>query len=188
VASPPFDFEAFPILETPRLLLRELTLNDAEAVYRIRSDYQVTIYNLGEPYTRIDQAISLIESIREGFEAHLELRWGITLKPSPTVIGMCGYNYWMRDHYRGSVGYDLARAYWGKGIMPEAIRAVVEFGFQRMRLNRIEADVLAENNASIRVLEKVGFVREGVLRERDFERGAFRDLVLYGLLKREYTS
>jgi ribosomal-protein-alanine N-acetyltransferase len=181
-----FDFETFPTLETPRLILREMTINDAEAVFRIRSDYQVTIYNTGEPYTRIDQALSLIEGVREGFQAGLELRWGVTLKPSPTVIGMCGYNYWMRDHFRASIGYDMARAYWGKGLMPEALHAILHFGFRRMALNRVEADVLAENAASIRVLEKLGFLREGTLRERDFERGAFRDLLLYGLLRRDY--
>jgi ribosomal-protein-alanine N-acetyltransferase len=181
-----FDFESFPVLETPRLLLRELTIHDAEAVFRIRGDYQVTIYNTGEPYTKLDQAISLIESVREGFEAGLELRWGITLKPNPLVIGMCGFNYWLRDHYRGSVGYDMARAYWGKGLMPEALHAIIHFGFERMALNRVEADVLAENNASVRVLEKLGFSHEGTLRERDFERGAFRDLLLYGLLRRDY--
>ncbi len=181
-----FNFEAFPVLETPRLILRELSLHDAEAVFRIRGDYQVTIYNTGEPYTRLDQAISLIEGVREGFEAGLELRWGITLKPNPMVIGMCGYNYWMRDHFRGSIGYDMARAHWGKGLMPEALHAIIHFGFSRMALNRVEADVLSENTASIRVLEKLGFVREGVLRERDFERGAFRDLNLYGLLRSEY--
>ncbi len=181
-----FDFAIFPVLETERLILRELVPGDAEAVFRIRGDYQVTHYNFGAPYQRIEQAQQLLRSVREGYREARELRWGITRKGNSAVIGICGYNYWNRHDRRASVGYDLARAYWGQGIVPEAMREVIAFGFTHMNLNRIEADCAAENTASVRVLEKLGFQPEGIQREQYYDEGRFWDLRLFALLRREY--
>jgi [ribosomal protein S5]-alanine N-acetyltransferase len=183
-----FDFSYFPTLRTQRLILRELVPEDAEAIFAIRGDYEVTRLNTGEAYYRVEQAAALIRSIRNAYDEQSELRWGITLKGTNVVIGMCGYNYWVRRDYRGCIGYDLARAYWGQGIMTEAVRSVIRFGFERMQLNRIEADASAENIASIRVLEKLGFKQEGIEREQYYEDGQFHDLVLFALLRREYQA
>ncbi len=183
-----FNFTTFPILTTERLILRELIPADAEAVFRIRGDYEVTRYNSGAAYERIDQAADLIAAIAQGYQNEMELRWGITFSGDDTVIGMCGFNYWMRRDYRASVGYDLARAYWGQGVMTEAMRAVIGFGFERMKLNRIEADADGRNTASHRVLEKIGFRVEGVQRQQFFEAGDFHDLVLFSLLRQEFEN
>jgi [ribosomal protein S5]-alanine N-acetyltransferase len=188
-----FDFERFPTLETERLRLREIMLNDAGGVFRIRSDYQVTRLNTGAAYTHIDQAVALIESLQLGYRAGDELRWGIVYKDAPpqdedAVIGMVGFNYWNRRDHRASIGYDLARAYWGKGFMPEALRAILRFGFEQMALNRIEADCSEDNTASIRVLEKLGFVREGIQREQYFDEGGYHNLWLFSLLRREWLE
>lgn len=183
-----FTFGPFPTLETPRLLLRELTQEDANAVFAIRSDYAVTRYNTGLAYERLDQARDLIQAIRTGYLDGVELRWGITLKPNPTVIGMCGFNYWVRHDRRASIGYDLAHTYWGQGLMTEAVRAMVRFGFEDMNLNRIEADADGRNPASARVLEKVGFKREGVQEEQFYESGSFYHLHLFALLRRDYIT
>lgn len=183
-----FNFGPFPKLSTPRLYLRELTLDDAAAVFRIRSDYEVTRYNTGLAYERLDQARDLIQAIHAGYVDGSELRWGITLKHDPTVIGMCGYNYWVRHDRRGSIGYDLARVYWGQGLMTEAVRAIVEFGFDNMNLNRIEADADGRNPASGRVLQKVGFHLEGIQHEQFYENGGFYDLHLFAVLRREYFA
>lgn len=182
-----YDFSAFPTLETPRLLLRQLIADDDDAVFIIRSDIEVTRHNTGAPYTDIQQARSLISDIAWNYKDQSEIRWGITLKTDPTwVIGMCGYNYWIRRDQRVSIGYDLARAYWGNGIMTEALGAICRFGFEQMGLHRIEADVSADNPASARVLEKLGFKQEGRLREQYWEWGEFHDLLLYSLLRREF--
>ncbi|MBL8164770.1 MAG: GNAT family N-acetyltransferase [Anaerolineae bacterium] len=187
--TPHFNFSTFPILETPRLLLRELLPSDAEAIFRIRGDHQVTQYNTGRPYESVEQASDLLDAISAAYDDKAEVRWGITLKQSDgQVIGMCGYNYWQRVDQRASVGYDLARAAWGQGIMTEALRAVVWFGFERMELHRVEADAEARNTASLRVLEKVGFRREGVQRDYFYAGGAFHDLVLFGLLRHEFIA
>ncbi len=184
-----FDYNSFPPLETERLILRELTPEDAEAVFHIRGDYEVTRYNIGPAYQSVQQASELIEGIASGFRDGIDLRWGITRRDNPQwVIGMCGYNYWSRTDHRASIGYDLARACWGQGIMSEALHAVIQFGFRRMELNRIEADADTRNTASHRVLEKLGFKREGVMREQFYDGDGFYDLVLFSLLRREYPS
>jgi [ribosomal protein S5]-alanine N-acetyltransferase len=183
-----FDFETFPLLETPRLILRQIVAEDAEAIFAIRGDYEVTRLNTGPAYPDMMHAVKLINALREGFGMKDELRWGITRRGEDVVIGMAGYNYWARADNRAQVGYDLARAAWGQGIMPEALHAVIQFGWQRMGLNRIEADCSADNAASIRVLEKIGFQREGCQRDQYLEEDGYHDLLLWGLLKREYTS
>ncbi len=183
-----FDFGEFPNLTTPRLYLRELTQNDVDGVFAIRSDFEVTRYNTGLAYERLDQARDIIQAIRTGYTDGVELRWGITLKDNPLVIGMCGFNYWVRHDRRASIGYDLARAHWGKGLMTEAVQAMVTFGFERMNLNRIEADADGRNPASARVLEKVGFRHEGVQQEQFYENGSFYNLHLFALLRREYFA
>lgn len=184
-----FDFGSFPTLETPRLRLRQITRADVDAVFRIRSDFEVTRYNTGAPYRQLDQAVQLIESITAAYDDCSEIRWGITLKDgNDELIGMVGYNYWIRADCRASVGYDLARAYWGQGLMSEALRAVVDFGFERMFLNRIEADAEGRNPASQRVLEKVGFRCEGIQREHFYADSSFHDLWLFSLLRRDWAE
>jgi [ribosomal protein S5]-alanine N-acetyltransferase len=181
-----FDFTVFPTLETERLILREIIPSDAEALFRIRGDYEVTKYNIGTAYDRLELAVDLIAAMAQAYREEKEIRWGITLKAEDTVIGMCGYNYWIRRDARGSVGYDLARAYWGQGIMTEALGAVIRFGFRHMGLNRIEADADARNPASARVLAKAGFHQEGLQREQFYEDSSFNDLVLFALLRKDY--
>jgi ribosomal-protein-alanine N-acetyltransferase len=183
-----FNFGPFPILETQRLRLREIVSRDARAIFAIRSDYEVTRLNTGAPYTDMFQAYDLIEGMSRCYREKTELRWGITLKPDDTVIGMIGYNYWNRQDCRASVGFDLLRTYWRKGIMTEALRAVIVFGFEQMRLNRIEADCSAENAGSAGLLQKVGFKHEGTQREQYRENGIYYDLLLFGLLRHEWAA
>jgi ribosomal-protein-alanine N-acetyltransferase len=181
-----FDFGVFPILVTPRLVLREMTFADLDAVLRIRGDYEVTKYNTGKPISTRREAEIIIDSIAGDYRQQLSVRWAMALKHNNLMIGMCGFNYWDRISFKASVGYDLARDYWGQGYMPEAIRRIVQFGFEDMQLNRIEADCASINTASVRVLEKVGFQREGLQRDQYFEDGQFYDLMLFALLKREW--
>ncbi len=179
----------FPILETERLRLRQLRPGDAADVFRFRGDYQVTHYNFGAPYQTMVQAERLIDSINQNFEQRREFRWGITVTDEgDRVIGLAGFNYWNQHDRRASVGYDLAQDHWGRGIIPEAMRVILDFGFRRLNLNRIEADCTVENTASVRVLEKLGFRTEGVQREQYFEEGRFWDLQLFSLLRKEYSQ
>ncbi|MBE0691216.1 MAG: GNAT family N-acetyltransferase [Anaerolineae bacterium] len=182
-----FDFSYFPVLETPRLRLREMLPSDAEGMMSFRGEYEVTKYNSGAPYQDIAQARVAIEGITEDFVAGRTLRWGITLKEEDAIIGQIGYNYWARRDHRAAVGFDLKRVLWGRGFMPEALHAIIRFGFKRMQLNRIDADANVSNVASQRVLAKVGFVREGLQRQQYYEDGVFHDLAIFGLLRQDYA-
>ncbi len=186
---PTFAFESFPVLSTPRLVLREIVQDDAEAMFRIRGDVRVTRLNSGQPMQSIDDAHELIDKGRQAFLDQRRLDWGIVFRDAPRagIVGRCGFNYWLRQDRRASIGYDLGFAYWGRGIMTEAVRAMVAFGFDQLDLNRIEADTDAENYGSMRVLEKVGFRREGIQRDQYFEWDEFHDLVLFGLLREDFV-
>ena len=103
------------------------------------------------------------------------------------LIGAIGIRNWAIEHARAEVGYVLARQHWGQGYATEALKAVLGFGFSRMELNRIEAKCVPENKGSIRVLEKSGMRREGLLREVEFSKGKFEDLNLYSILRRDFS-
>ncbi len=117
------------------------------------------------------------------------IRWGITRKSEPSLIGSCGYYGFHTWHLRAGIGYELAQPFWRQGIMAEALRAILELGFGGIGLNRIEAVVMPENEASIKLLEKLGFHNEGILKEYE-NRGdkGFIDLCMLSILKREWLK
>lgn len=102
------------------------------------------------------------------------------------IVGTCGFVNWSLDHARAELGYAIHREYWGQGLVPEAVRAMISFGFEKIGLNRIEARCIAENTASARVMEKAGMSYEGTLRQREFIKGAYRNIKLYAILESEY--
>jgi ribosomal-protein-alanine N-acetyltransferase len=182
------DANDFPRLETERLVLRRLSLDDASAVFAFRSDPEVQRYN-GGALTRIEEAADLITLFETGFRERTRIEWGVTLRGADdTVIGDFGYAHWSQIHRRAEIGYCLARDYWRRGIASEALQAIVAFGFHAMALNRIHACPWTENVASVRLLEKHGFQKEGVRRDEFWNEGAFHDEALYALLRRESLS
>jgi len=187
-----FDYSAFPTLETERLRLREIVPMDTADIFVIRGDYEVTRYNIGAAYEDATEARDLIRTMTRLYLEAKELRWGVTLNSQyggdDTVIGMCGFNYWHRVDRRASIGFDLARAYWRRGIMREAVREILGFGFTEMDLNRVEADVSVENVACIHLLKQFGFTQEGRQRQQYYDDSAFHDLLLFGLLREEWAA
>ncbi len=179
-------FAKFPIIETERLILREIIPADTDSIFTIRGDYEVTKYNSGAAYTEREQAENLIAGMQEEYQMESSVRWGITLKEVDCVIGMVGFNYWNRTDNRGSIGFDLAQAYWRQGIMREALRSILNFGFINMGLHRIEADASIYNEASIGLLNSIGFQQEGIQREQYYEDGTYHDLVLLALLEMDW--
>jgi len=173
--------ETFPVLETQRLVLRELQLEDAEMLFRIYSDEEVMRY-YDTPMNRLEQVQRSIAAHRSRFENNEAIRWGISIKGSKDIVGNCGF---YRDSYSqyALLSYVLARPYWGKGLMTEALRAIIAFGFDHYQLHRIEAHVVVSNLASLGVLQKLGFKKEGFLRERFYENNHFHDEWVFALLK-----
>ncbi|MFF2089660.1 GNAT family N-acetyltransferase [Paenibacillus sp. NPDC058174] len=178
----------FPILETDRLLLRQLTLDDADALFRYFSLAEVTRYYDLESFTEQSQAVALIETWNSSYELGLGIRWGITLKDTSEMVGTMGYHSWQKEHFKSEIGYELSPSHWRKGYMSEAIAAILPYGFEIMGLNRIEAMIDPANDDSRRLLEKAGLAEEGLLRDYYLEKGQFVDAVIFSLLKREYTA
>ena len=182
-------YSHFPLLQTDRLVLRNLRPQDAPAILRIFGDPEVTRYYDLDTFADLTQVADLIERFKQRYLNQIGIRWGIARKDAEAdLIGTCGYNIWIQDHARGVIGYDLARDMWRQGIMSEALDAVVRFGFVEMGINRIETPVFAENAASRRLLEKLNFKSEGTLREYEFLKGRFVDLEMYALLQKEWQA
>jgi ribosomal-protein-alanine N-acetyltransferase len=183
-----FDFLAFPTLTTERLVLRQVQHTDAADVLVSFGDYEVQKYN--GPVLDLDGVHDLIANeVRAGYEKKESLVWGITQRGDDTVMGMIGLWRWSRRNRRVMLGYDLARVYWGNGFATEGVTAVLNFAFTQMNLNRVEAYTIADNHGSVRMLERLGFVREGTRRGHSLEDdGTFHDSAIYALLCHEWNS
>lgn len=177
-----------PTLETERLILRKMILNDAEAVFAYASNSEVSRYTLWETHRSIEDSRAFLEFATQKYENGGEPDWGIVYRGNGCLVGACGLVNWEAEHARAEVGFVLSREYWGRGLMSEAVRAILRFGFERMNLNRIEARCIAENAASARVMEKAGMVYEGTLRQREYIKGAYRDIKLYAILKKGFPG
>ena len=174
-----------PTLETERLILRKMTLEDAEAIFAYASDPEVSRYTLWETHRSIKDSRAFLELEVSKRESGGEPDWGIVYKGDHRFVGTCGIVSWEPHHARAEIGYALSKEYWGRNLMPEAARAMIRFGFERMSLNRIEARCIAENAASARVMEKAGMTHEGTLRQRELIKGAYRDIEVYAILREE---
>jgi len=179
-------FAQFPTLETENLYLRELQPADAADLFRIFGDEDVTRFYDLYAYHSVAQARELIDFFAESFELERAIRWGIARKHDNVIIGTCGY-VWLRQ-FRGEIGYELGRAYWRQGIMSEALPAIVDFGFQQLGLNRVEALVMVDNVASAELLRSLGFHEEGILREHDFFKEQFHDMRCFSMLKKDFYA
>ena len=177
-----------PTLETERLILRKMVLNDAEAVFAYASNSEVSRYTLWETHRSIEDSRAFLEFATQKYENGGEPDWGIVYRGNGCLVGACGLVNWEAEHARAEVGFVLSREYWGRGLMSEAVRAILRFGFERMNLNRIEARCIAENAASARVMEKAGMVYEGTLRQREYIKGTYRDIKLYAILKKGFPG
>lgn len=180
------NIQRFPNLETPRLFLREQSLADVEALYAILSDPDnVRFYDT--LFTDVEQVRRFIERNHARFRHHEGIRWGIILKTTHSFIGSCGY-IWNREHRYATVSYVLDKQYWGRGLMPEALRSMIGFAFKLHPLHRVEAEVVSPNTASMRVLQKLGFREEGIRRERYFIDGNYYDEKLFSLLRSDILN
>jgi len=175
-------------LETPRLRLRPLQSADAEALFAIFSDPRVMRYWSTPPWTDLQSAHDLIEQDLKGLAAGEHLRLGIETKAEGRLIGHSSLFAFSEQCKRAEVGYGLAFSAWGHGYMSEAVRALLDYSFTELGLNRVEADIDPRNTASAKLLERLGFTQEGYLRERWIVADEVSDSALYGLLRREFLK
>jgi ribosomal-protein-alanine N-acetyltransferase len=177
-----FFFDPFPVLSTPRLVLRQVYDSDIPEIYFLRSNEEVMKYTGKAPAKNYDEILKYIQDQRAGQARKKSILWAITIKGDPQVIGLIGYRQFIKEHFRGEVGYGLYPTHQHKGIMQEALNAVLDYGFKTIGLHSVEANVDKENLASIRLLERNNFTREAHFKENYYFNGRFIDSVIYSLL------
>jgi len=177
-----------PIITTDRVVLRWVSENDIDSLYEVFSDPHVMRYWATPPYTTREAAVELQREIASGNENETMIKWGLALRDSDRLIGTTTLFNLNLDNGRAEIGYALGRAHWGKGYMNEALQGLLTHAFEVMQLRRLEADVDPRNAGSIRTLERLGFQREGFLRERWHVNGETQDAIFYGLLRREWLK
>lgn len=178
------NFTPFPELKTERLLLRKLDKTDANEIFFLRSNEDVLRYLGKEPATTIREAEEFIGLINKSIDNNESILWGIALPGNPSIIigTICLWNF-KKEHYRGEIGYLLHPDHWRKGIMKEAIKSVVDYGFNVLNLHSIEALLSPGNIASSAALESTGFIREAHLKENFYFKGEFSDTLIYSKLR-----
>ena len=175
-------------LKSKRLILRKLRPEDNEALYTIFSDIPTMKYWGHVPYTNKQQAIDSIQEYLTWWNAGKSLCMAIENKASPGLIGTISLFNFYEDSRRAEVGYILSRTHWGSGIMSEALKAILDYAFLELNLNRLEADIDPDNASSAGLLKKMGFQLEGLLKERWIVGDIVADTELYGLLRNDYLD
>lgn len=177
--------DEFPVLEAGGFVLRRIEQDDASNWYAYLTDPAVTEFTSGDVEGREEMNQAVLE-FQAQFEAKERIRWAIARNDDNRMVGDCGYNRLDGRNRSGVIGYQLSPEHWGRGIMTRAVTEIVRYGFEALDLNRIEATVRPGNGRSIRVLQKLGFQQEGLLRDYRFSRGASFDCFIFSLLRREW--
>jgi [ribosomal protein S5]-alanine N-acetyltransferase len=177
-----------PVLQTPRLTIRPLSESDVAEVFAVFSDPIVMRYWDGALMKSLDDAMRYIDHIHHGFRRREVFQWGIADSATHAVLGTCTLTQVSTIHQRAEIGFALRQERWGQGLGSEAVARMIAFAFETLHFHRLEADVDPRNERSIRLLDRLGFTREGQLRERYFMNGERQDAIVMGLLHREWSS
>ena len=176
----------FEELTTERLYLRKILLHDAKTLFNILKDKDVASTTLNLPYPcSLKDCQKLIRAYINELELKKTIRWAITKKEVNDIIGVIRLTLNF-DFNSGELGFWMGKNYWRNGYTFEAAEKVIGFGFSKLNLNRIEAHAMAENNSSINLLNKLSFQREGLHPELVIKWGEYKDVITFGLLKKNY--
>lgn len=178
---------ALPSIRAARIQLRQLTDADVPALLAIFSHPEVMRFWSRPAFADLDEAQRYLDGIRAGFAARALFQWGISRLQDDLVIGTCTLYELDASNGRAGIGYALHHEHWGCGLAAEAVDALLHFAFQALPLRRLEADVDPRNTRSIKLLERLGFKAEGLLRERWQVAGEITDSAIFGLLKHEWV-
>ena len=184
------NFDSFvymPELNTARLRLRKLTMRDASDIYRYSRDTEVARHVLWDAHRNIGESRSYLRYMLRRYRAHEPASWGIEYAATGRIIGTIGFMWIQSDNSAAEVGYSLARNFWNRGIMTDALKVVIGHGFGSMNLNRIEAQHETTNPASGAVMRHCHMLKEGTLRSRLFNKGHYVDVDLYAILRKDYN-
>ncbi|NQV53028.1 MAG: GNAT family N-acetyltransferase [Flavobacteriales bacterium] len=174
-------FDHFPKLTTRRLVLRDIEIEDAEAIMHMRSNKMINRFIPRPETIELESAIQLVDRTQKAFEHKQAIGFAGVLRGHHTIIGTCGLMNIEVEHRHAEIGGEMATEYWGKGIAQEAFEEIVRFGLEDLRLHTIEAKVNPENRGAVHLLEQRGFKREGYFKDRGFFNGRYQDLAVYTL-------
>lgn len=180
--------EKLPVIYATRIRLRHLEVSDTDSLFEIFSDREALRFWSWKPYTERAQAEKLLAEIHEHFRQKTLFQWGIARKADDKIIGTTTLFRLDEQSRRAEIGYILNRRFWGNGFAGEALTALLDFAFEKMNLHRIEADIEPRNAASVKTVERLGFKREGLLRERWIVGGELQDSLVYGLLRSDWKN
>lgn len=178
-------FAEFPVLRTPRLLLREIRPDDAQAIFAMRANGRVNQFIARPAMTDLEAAESLVARTRAAYGEGKAIGWAGILRDGGTIIGTCGFNTIEPHNLHAEIGGEMATEYWGKGIALEAVQAILRHGIEVMGLHTIEAKVNPDNRGAIAVLERLGFQKEAHYRQRIRLQAQYWDMAVYTLLSGE---
>ncbi|WP_026828409.1 GNAT family N-acetyltransferase [Exiguobacterium artemiae] len=181
-------YQHLPVLETERLVLRPLQVKDLDDLFEYTQDEETARYVTWSANQTIEQAEQFLNYVLSNYEQGKEAPWAIVWKETGKMIGTIDFiHLLLDDNEQAELGYALSRQFWGKGIVTEAVECVMAFGFEELKLERIQARCMEGNIGSARVMEKVGMKYEGTLRRLIFIKEAFHDVKMYSMLRDEYA-
>jgi len=177
-----------PNIETERLILRELSLDDVDDIFGYASIPEVSTFLLWYPHKSKQDSIDFINFSKDMFAKDISIIWGIELKEEKKLIGIFDLRTMQLINNCAEIGYVISNQYWNKGYISEAIKVIIKFCFKDLNLNRVEAHCDQDNIGSAHVMEKAGMKFEGTLREKLFVKEKYRSMKLYSILKSEYVD
>ena len=180
--------QSFPELATPRFILRELEPCDARALYTILSTEEVMRYYGSDPLLAVYEAKNVIAYFKDQFQQGKAVRWAICDRMMNELVGTIGFHNWTPQYYRAEIGFEVSPHYWRQGVAFEAASAVIQYGYEEFKFHRISALVAPGNEGSNRLVQKLGFIEEGLLQDYAYSHGRFMDLTMYRLLKTEWEE
>jgi len=181
-------FSNIPILQTERLTLRRLMVSDTLDMYEYSKNEEVTRYLTWDAHPDASYTREYLQYLGTHYNVGDFFDWAVVLNSEDKMIGTCGFTRFDYNNNSGEVGYVINPAYRGQGIADEAVRAVMQFGFETLRLNRIEAKFIEGNSASMRVMEKTGMTFEGYHRSSMLIKGSYKTIGVCAILRDEYFA
>jgi ribosomal-protein-alanine N-acetyltransferase len=180
-------FRELPALSTRRMRLRQIRMEDAPALHEFKSEPSYCRWFGEAPQATVEETAAWILSNLDAFSRREAMTWAMTFADDVAVGECCLWNF-DAGHLRAEIGYELGPRHWHKGLMTEALEALLDYGFAELGLNRVEADTLATNTSSVALLRRLGMMSEGVLRQRHYFDGGFQDQALFSVLRDEWAG
>jgi len=181
-------FETFPVFESERILFRSFTLADAESLFGLRSNVEAMRYIDRPLMQSVDDAVKLLEVFEKEYREKNGICWAMINKESGKFMGSFAFFHIKHEDCRCEVGYMMMPEFWNRGLMTEALKRMIPEAFGGMNFHSIEANLNPGNEASKRVVEKLGFQKEGYFRENYYFDGKFIDSLIYSLLEKDFKK